>query len=112
MSGELVVGAAGAIAGAARRVAVLLDGHPVRGSGGYPLGEVVRGLERELDVLREAVAGSAGPLGEKAEPVALLMMCMQHFVVLFHGVEELPDSMRAQARRELATAHQTARRLR
>jgi hypothetical protein len=39
---------------------------------------------------------------EAAVQVALLMMCMQHFVVLFHGVAELPDS-RAQARRELAT---------
>ena len=100
------------IAESARRVAELLDAHPVRGSGAYPLAEVVQGLEAELDALREAVAGISGPLGERAEPVALLMMCMQHFVVLFHGVEELPDSMRAQARRELATAHQTARRLR
>jgi hypothetical protein len=100
------------IAESARRVAALLDAHPVRGSGAYALGEVVRGLEVELGVMREAVAGVAGPLGEQAGQVALLMMCMQHFVVLFHGMDELPDSMRAQARRELATAHQTARRLR
>jgi hypothetical protein len=100
------------IAESAGRVAALLEAHPVRGSGTYPLGEVVRGLEVELGALREAVAEVSGPLGETAAQVALLMMCMQHFVVLFHGVEELPDSMRAQARRELATAHQTARRLR
>jgi hypothetical protein len=100
------------IAESARRVAALLDAHPVRGSGAYPLAEVVRGLEAELVAMREAVAATSGPLGEKAEQVALLMMCMQHFVVLFHGVNDLPDAMRAQARRELATAHQTARRLR
>ncbi|GAA3440055.1 hypothetical protein [Kutzneria kofuensis] len=100
------------IAESARRVAALLDAHPVRGTGGYPIGEVVRGLDAELAELRKAVAESPGPLGDIAPQVALLMMCMQHVVVLFHGFEDLPDSMRAQARRELATAHQTARKLR
>jgi hypothetical protein len=100
------------IAESARRVAALLDAHPVRGSGAYPIAEVVRGLEAELVELRAAVAATSGPIGATAPQLALLMMCLQHFVVLFHGVEELPDSMRAQARRELATAHQTARRLR
>jgi hypothetical protein len=100
------------IAESARRVAALLDAHPVRGSRAYPIGEVVRVLDAELAVMRKAVADTPGPLGDIAPQVALLMMCMQHMVVLFHGFEELPDAMRAQARRELATAHQTARKLR
>jgi threonine aldolase len=100
------------IAEAAGRVATLLEAHPVRASGVYPIGEVVRGLDAELAALRQAVADIPGPLGTEAPQVALLMMCLQHTVVLCHGYEELPDDLRAQVRRELATAHQTARRLR
>jgi hypothetical protein len=100
------------IAESCARVARMLEAKPIRGSGSYCIGDVVRGFESELAVLREAVAEVPGPLGPIAPQLALLMMCMQHVVVLFHGIEELPDDMRAQARRELSTAHQTARRLR
>ncbi|EWM18195.1 hypothetical protein [Kutzneria sp. 744] len=100
------------IAASAGRVAALLDAHPVLGSGPYPIGAVVRSLSAELSVMRQAVADTPGPLGPDAPQIALLMMCLQHVAVLFHGFEELPDSMRVQARRELATAHQTARKLR
>jgi hypothetical protein len=98
------------IAESARRIATLLDANPVRGGGSYPIGDVVRGLDAELAVLRGVVAETPGPLA-MAEQVALLMMCLQHIVVLCHGYEELPDDLRVQARRELSTAHQTARRL-
>ena len=100
------------IAESAGRVAALLDDHPVLGSGPYPIGAVVRSLSVELSIMRQAVEDISGPLGPEAPQIALLMMCLQHVVVLFHGFEDLPDTMRVQARRELATAHQTARKLR
>ncbi|QUQ63413.1 hypothetical protein [Kutzneria sp. CA-103260] len=96
----------------AGRIATLLAAHPVRGTGPYPIGDIVRALDAELAVLRATVAATPGPLGTIAPQLALLMMCLQHVVVLCHGFEDLPDDLRAQARRELTTAHQTARKLR
>nr|BFF04886.1 hypothetical protein GCM10020241_65610 [Streptoalloteichus tenebrarius] len=44
--------------------------------------------------------------------VAGLLGYVQHVLVLYHNLDDLPDHMRAQANRDLAATHLRARRLR
>jgi hypothetical protein len=108
-----------AVAGAAREIAALLDQHPVR-PGPFPLPEVLRELAAQQAVLQRAVeayplalavdeAGRPDPLGPN---LAGLIAYVQHTLVLYHNLPDLPDRLRVQAHRNLSAVHLWARRVR
>ena len=107
------------MAGAAREIAALLDRHPVL-PGPFPLPEVLRELAAQQAVLQRAV--EAYPLAlavdEAGRPDALgpnlagLIAYVQHTLVLYHNLPDLPDRLRVQAHRNLSAVHLWARRVR
>jgi hypothetical protein len=108
-----------AVAGAASRIAEVLDRHPVL-PGPYPLTEVLRELAAQQAALQDAL--EAYPLalavGEDGRPdplgpeLAALMGQVLYVLVLFHNLEDIPDRLRVQAHRNLSAAHLRARHVR
>jgi hypothetical protein len=108
-----------AVAGAASRIAEVLDRHPVL-PGPYPLPEVLRELAAQQAALQDAL--EAYPLalavGEDGRPdplgpdLASLMGQVLYVLVLFHNLEDIPDRLRVQAHRNLSAAHLRARHVR
>ncbi|MET0136245.1 MAG: hypothetical protein ABW215_21895 [Kibdelosporangium sp.] len=109
----MTAGFATAVAEAAEAVATLLGANQIRGTGRYPLGEVLPGLNRQLRILQEAVDGFAGPLpADLAAELAAFMSHLQLLRVLYHGIEDFPDSLRVNASRDIAGTNLAARRVR
>lgn len=111
---------ADAVGEAADAIAAVLAAHPMRGSGPYPVGEVLPVLIEWQRVLLELVDGWRGPLAVTAEgrpdpladDLALFMSYLQLSCVLYRGLTDIPAPMRADAARHLSTVHLAARRLR
>jgi hypothetical protein len=111
---------AAAVADAAEAVATVLGAHQVRGTEPYPISVVLPVLIEQHRVLQEAVDACAGPLAVdaagKQDPLigdlAGFMSYLQLLRVLYHGLEDIPDSLRVDASRNLSAAHLAARRLR
>lgn len=104
----------------ARQVAVVLDQNPPGGKGPYPLADVLRQLAEQHAALRTAVLAYPLSLAVDADgrpdklgaELAGLMGYLQHVLVLYHGLADVPDQMRAQANRDLSATHLRARRFR
>ncbi|WP_199439795.1 hypothetical protein [Umezawaea beigongshangensis] len=111
---------AAAVADAAGAVAAVLGANPLRGSGPYPIAEVLPVLVEQHESLRAAVDGWPGPLAVDAagreDPLVVelagLMSCLQLLRVLHHGLDGVPAPLRVTASRHLATTHLVARRVR
>ncbi len=111
---------AAAVAGAARQIAAVLDQNPIRGNGPYPMTEVHRQLAEHHAVLQRAVqayplalaVGTDGRPDKLGAELAGLMSYLQHLLVLYHNLTDVPDHMRAQAHRDLSATHLRARHVR
>jgi hypothetical protein len=110
----------GAVGEAAGRVADVLGDAPLVPGEAYPLPVVLRRLTEEHDALLRLVEaytlavgltedGRADRLGTE---LAGLMSYLQLIRTLYHGLGDIPDSMRTNANRNLSATHLTARRVR
>jgi hypothetical protein len=111
---------AAAVADAASRIAAVLDQNPVRGKDPYPLTEVHRQLAEHHAALQCAVrayplalaVNTDGRPDKLGSELAGLMSYVQHVLVLYHNLADVPDHMRAQTHRDLSAIHLRARRVR
>lgn len=109
-----------AVADAARQIAAVLDQNPVRGTGPYPLAEVHRQLTEHHAALQRAVQAypralavdTDGRPDKLGSELAGLMGYVQHVLVLYHNLADVPDHMRVQAHRDLSATHLRARHVR
>ena len=109
-----------AAAATASRIAAVLDQNPVRGAGPFPIGEVHRALAEQQAELQRAVRDHPQPLSvdgggrpdKLGSELAALMGYLQHVLVFYHGLDDLPGHMRTQAHRDLSATHQRARKVR
>lgn len=109
-----------AVADTARQIATVLDQNPIRGKAPYPLAEVHRHLAEQHAALQRAVQAhplvlavdTNGRPDKLGSELAGLMGYVQHVLVLYHNLADIPDQMRAQAHRDLSAIHLQARRVR
>ncbi|MGH3981161.1 MAG: hypothetical protein ACRDST_00375 [Pseudonocardiaceae bacterium] len=93
-----------AVADAGSQIAAVLDQNPLRGTGPYPA-EVHRQLAEDHAALQRAVQAyplalamdTAGRPDKLGAELAGLMGYVQHVLVLYHNLADVPDHMRAQA---------------
>lgn len=111
---------AAAVADAAEAVTTVLGAHQMRGTEPYPISVVLSVLIEQHRVLQKAVDACAGPLAVDAAgkqdsfigDLAGFMSYLQLLRVLYHGLGDIPDSLRLNASRNIAAAHLAARRVR
>ncbi len=111
---------AGAAAASADAVATALAAHQLRGSEPFSVTGLLPVLDEHHRRLGEAVHGFPGPLAVDAagrpdplaEDLVGLLSHLQMVVALFHGLDEIPDSLRVSASRSLSATHLIARRVR
>lgn len=111
---------AATVADAAHAVAAALGTHQLQGGERYPISELLALLARQHQTLQRAVDAYPGPLAVDAagqpdplvKDLAGLMSSLQLLRVLYHGLDDLPASLRTNASKNLSATHLAARRVR
>ncbi len=111
---------AAAAAISAEAIVTVLAAHQIRGSDPFSVRDLLPVLNEQHGRLRAAVGEFPGPLAVDAagrpDPLAQdlvgLMSHLEMVTVLFHGLDEIPDSLRVSAGRSLSATHLIARRVR